>query len=136
MSPTPQPLQWLALGGGAYARFSTSGPLVVFGTCGRRARGNGQLAIIGDKNLAALLEAMQTVCGDATAAASIFRLLPVNQSLAVNFEPGKKPSGDALDIISISPCGDNDRTFSIIGHSSIEALIQFLVANLEALRGQ
>lgn len=126
MNAPIHPPQWLALGGGAYARFSTAGPELVLGTCGRRARGNGQLPIIGGKDLAALLDEMRSAIGKSTAAAV------VNPRLAVIFEPGKRPSGDALDLISIGR--ERDRTFSVIGRASIEALIQFLADHITALR--
>ena len=126
MNAMIHPPQWLPLGGGAYARFSTAGPELVLGTCGRRARGNGQLPIVGEKDLAALLGEMRSAIGKSTAAAE------VNPRLAVIFEPGKRPSGDALDLIAIGR--ERDRTFSVIGRASIEALIQFLADHITALR--
>lgn len=137
MNPVQQPPKFIALDGGKYARFA-AGSLVelVLGSCGRGKRGNAQFSILGEKTLVLLAGKMREVCGLGTDPACTHECsAEVTPRLFVRFTPGRERNEDALDIIEEMP-GRRDRSFSVIGRTRIEGLIEFITDNLKSRAAQ
>ncbi len=124
-----RPPCWLGLNGGAYARFTVSPlPRLTLGRCGRGGRGNAFLEVCGRGDLLLVLGKLQSIL--ATPSAPTGQLIEVYPWLCIMLEKGTTREDTTLDIVAVSLT--KDRTFSLHGLDTLEALTKWLGAHLEA----